>query len=323
MSNAARAVAACAVRAARATVGKAQGAVAMVERTGGAGNDGLRGTPGRDLLFGLGGNDVLTGRGGRDRLDGGLGDDRLDGGSGNDVLVGSVGRDTILGGAGEDVLTYAGFASGITLPGFTFVSRVFSATIPYAGVEVHGKAIAGVEVLAGSGGNDRIAISVEDGIATLRGGGGRDHLVSLGETRVYGNAGDDIIEASGPPVGLGPARAWGGAGDDIILADRAFGGAGDDTLAATFVDARLTGGAGVDTFVIYSPGPFGGEADHVVTDFRPDAGDRVLFVERPGFFFPFVNFAAMLQNTADTPEGSRDLLARRQPDAGAGGAGRA
>jgi hypothetical protein len=70
-------------------------------------------------------------------------------------------------------------------------------------------------------------------------------------------------------------------------------------------DTRMTGGTGADTFVIYGQQRFGEEIAHVITDFRPGDGDRVVFLEVPGVFvFFFVNFSAMLNETLDTPAGA-------------------
>jgi Ca2+-binding RTX toxin-like protein len=58
---------------------------ALLEVTGGLGNDVITGGNGRDILSGGGGDDTLKGMGGGDDLTGGIGDDTMVGGEGNDT----------------------------------------------------------------------------------------------------------------------------------------------------------------------------------------------------------------------------------------------
>ena len=63
-------------------------------------------------------------------------------------------------------------------------------------------------------------------------GGGNDEIYAIKEDEVFGEEGNDFIDASN---GLGLNRMYGGEGDDEILVnvdDRAFGGNGDDHLNA-------------------------------------------------------------------------------------------
>ena len=70
-----------------------------VTKTGGAGDDHLKGTADDDQLFGGAGND---------KLEGGKGDDLLEGGDGDDTLWDEDGSNRMLGGAGDDELLYWG-----------------------------------------------------------------------------------------------------------------------------------------------------------------------------------------------------------------------
>lgn len=63
-------------------------------------------------------------------------------------------------------------------------------------------------------------------------GGGDDEIYAVEEDEVFGEAGDDFIDASG---GLGRNRLYGNEGDDTIFVnkgDRAFGGNGNDFINA-------------------------------------------------------------------------------------------
>lgn len=92
----------------------------------------------------------------------------------------------------------------------------------------------------------------------LYGGDGNDELYaglrdSLAETlreRLFGEAGDDILDAS---QGKGGNRLYGGAGNDKLFAgtnDFLFGGDGNDTLFAGKGGNTLYGGAGADKFYL-------------------------------------------------------------------------
>ena len=102
----------------------ASGVALAVARSGGPGNDTLRGTNGTDALEGNGGNDDLLGLGGTDALSGGKGrdallggnefapeegDKALDGGPGGDVVFGGQGLDGLSGGPGDDLLADESF----------------------------------------------------------------------------------------------------------------------------------------------------------------------------------------------------------------------
>jgi Ca2+-binding RTX toxin-like protein len=80
----------------------AGGVASAVVKTGGAGDDRLKGSQGKDTLRGNGGNDFLDGLGGDDLLLGGQGNDQLKGGPGLDDLGGGPGNDRIVAGAADN-----------------------------------------------------------------------------------------------------------------------------------------------------------------------------------------------------------------------------
>ena len=97
----------------------ASGVALAVVRSGGPGNDILRGTDGPDALEGNGGNDVLLGYKGTDALSGGKGrdavlggnerhpqggDKAVEGGPGGDFVAGGYGTEAVSGGSGRDFL---------------------------------------------------------------------------------------------------------------------------------------------------------------------------------------------------------------------------
>ena len=204
---------------------------------GEAGNDTLQGGPDFDLMLGSAGDDHLSGGGARDFIEGeGLcpgsfeppappGVDHLDGGDGGDRLEGGAGRDVMDGGPGVDTLLSFG----------------------------------GNDVLDGGAGDD--ALSAEEGDDELHGGEGRDILcggdgadeehggpggdevgvsftsdryscVDLGSDKLYGDDGDDTLEA-GPTSGFllgGSDLPLPGPSSSVNGADLLQGGQGRDTV---------------------------------------------------------------------------------------------
>ena len=105
----------------------ASGVALAIARSGGPGNDTLRGTNGPDALAGNGGDDVLLGFKGRDVLAGGdgrdavlggnefgplRGDRSLAGGDGGDFVGTGRGADNMSGGPGRDILVDYEFEVG-------------------------------------------------------------------------------------------------------------------------------------------------------------------------------------------------------------------
>lgn len=111
------------------------------------------------------------------------------------------------------------------------------------------------ELIIGLAGND-----------TLRGGAAHDTL--------RGGVGDDIISGGG-----GNDELRGGAGNDSLNGgsddDRVFGGTGNDAVAGGQGVDNLSGGSGIDSFIFNTPLVFGETTSDHITDFSPDAGERI------------------------------------------------
>ncbi len=105
------------------------------------------------------------------------------------------------------------------------------------------------------GGNDIVDGSVSKGSDNrVYGGDGNDELLAGKNDRLFGEAGDDILDAT---VGKGGNRLYGGAGNDTLFAgtnDFLSGGDGDDKLFAGKGGNTLYGGAGADKFYLTSGG---------------------------------------------------------------------
>jgi len=173
---------------------------AACTKTGGPGDDILRGTNGPDVLCGKGGHDVLIGRGGRDILRGG---------AGPDVLRPGTGPDRNVGGPGGDTLSYADEVSPVAV----------DLAIGLATGRGH-DVVSGVEIVVGSFSADTLFGDAEDNLIrgyrgddTIGGRGGDDKLVGEGDDdALFGGPGDDTLNG-GPGTdrcrqGSGAGRRW-------------------------------------------------------------------------------------------------------------------
>lgn len=236
---------------------------------------------GDDILRTGSGNDDLTTGGGEDWLDGGHGDDTLDGGDGNDYLDAGHGDDVLNAGAGNDTVYGDDGSNLVTLgPGDDSYLNRDSDDVIYAGDgDDTITTRAGAHVVRAGDGND-VWTETAEGWETwelyenprfervtdsIYGGSGDDTLMSsYGENRLYGEEGDDYLDAIDSYF-------------VFLQNDTLEGGAGQDTLAGNNGDI-LSGGEGVDTFVTRLE--FNGEEEYrgtvSVTDFDPDT--EVLWV---------------------------------------------
>jgi phosphodiesterase/alkaline phosphatase D-like protein/predicted AlkP superfamily pyrophosphatase or phosphodiesterase len=107
------------------------------------------------------------------------------------------------------------------------------------------------QVVFTDGGNDLVDGSVSKGSDNrIYGGDGNDELYAGLRDRLFGEAGDDILDAS---QGKGGNRLYGGAGNDKLFAgtnDFLSGGDGNDTIFAGKGGNTLSGGAGADKFYL-------------------------------------------------------------------------
>jgi len=209
------------------------------------------GTNGNDFLQGTADADAIYGFDGNDGIIGWGGDDTIYGGAGLDQLEGVDGNDTLWGEDGGDTLEGG----------------------------------AGNDVLHGGDGLD--SLQGDEGDDQLFGDGDADHLNgSDGNDFLDGGAGNDTLNETS-----GNNTLNGGDGDDLLMADGLtstsgvyytnilFGGAGDDGLIATNMNGSLSGGEGNDFLSAW----FG------TTTLDGGAGDDVLFLGRPTYFFLFFN----------------------------------
>ena len=101
------------------------------------------------------------------------------------------------------------------------------------------------------GGNDIVDGSVSKGSDNrVYGGDGNDELYAGKNDRLFGEAGDDILDAT---QGKGGNRLYGGAGNDILFAgsnDFLSGGDGNDILYAGKGGSTLYGDSGTDKFYL-------------------------------------------------------------------------
>jgi Ca2+-binding RTX toxin-like protein len=232
-----------------------------IERSGGPGNDNIRGTEDDDTLRGLGGNDTLRGGAGDDALLGGTGDDQLSGEVGNDQLSGEADVDTLFGGDNNDVLH--GGSENDTLFGDDGRDRLFGD--------------AGVDRLVGGPGGDFYFVDDTDEVIDENPGVAGDprdqvrstvtftlpdnveDLTLLGAAAINGtgNGLNNVLNGNAARNVLSGLRGRdtlnGGEGDDVLrggdAADDLFGGPGDDRLeGGPGNDIVMNGGPGIDTF---------------------------------------------------------------------------
>ncbi len=107
------------------------------------------------------------------------------------------------------------------------------------------------QTIFADGGNDIIDGGIAKGSDNrLYGGDGNDELYAKLRDRLFGEAGDDILDAS---QGKGSNRLYGGAGSDKLFAgtnDLLDGGDGTDTIFAGKGGNTLYGGGGADKFYL-------------------------------------------------------------------------
>ncbi len=82
----------------------ASGVALAVSKSGGNGDDLLKGTNDRDTISGGGGDDLIYGKGASDQLYGNSGADEVHGNRGDDELFSGQGVDEVYGGTGDDFI---------------------------------------------------------------------------------------------------------------------------------------------------------------------------------------------------------------------------
>ena len=238
---------------------------------GGEGDDLLTGSDGDETLEGRGGNDTLIGGAGDDSLAGDEGNDTLSGGVGNDILEGGDGSDTLIGGAGDDTLVggdipadggastdlsldvadYSDAANPIAID-MAAVGTVGGAVVGTVtgGVETGTDAIAGIERILGTDGDDSFTAGSDFfggsiGFVEFEGRGGNDSVVGNSSTRITYRSAD-----AGVVVDLAAGTATGDlsvGSDSFTNINQVVGSAHADTLTGSnAADDTLLGGDGAD-----------------------------------------------------------------------------
>jgi Ca2+-binding RTX toxin-like protein len=201
--------------------------------TGTSGNDTIVGGPASDTLSGLDGNDSLFGAEGADSLAGGNGNDTLDGENHRfsyedadvDSLDGGLGNDVFIVDNTADVVTDAG---GVDLVKTENIDWTLGAG--FENLEIHNGEL---EATADGIGNslDNFLDGSTGWHVYIEGRDGNDTIVgSVQNDTLLGGNGNDSIQSGGDY-------------------DSLDGGAGNDTLEGG--DSTITGGAGVDHFVVH------------------------------------------------------------------------
>ena len=181
-------------------------------------------------------------------------------------------------------------------------------------------------VFAGAGADLVDASPAAPGKNQIFGGSGADELFASHNDRLFGEAGDDVLDAS---TGTGGNRLFGGAGNDKLIAginDRLFGNGDNDSFWAVAVEGNhlygqqgddtffvsigggnlIAGGAGADIFsVVDAPSSAG---VNIITDFETGV-DTIALDELP-LEFAELNFT---QEGSDTriSDGTQDLFLLR------------
>jgi Ca2+-binding RTX toxin-like protein len=272
----------------------------VINGTGNASDNALRGNERNNTLNGLGGEDLLVGGRGNDTLNGGDQDDVMYGEEDNDTLNGGVGADAMIGGIGNDTYSVdnAGDRTTELLNEGTDTVNVFGLVNFTLSANVENLVLVTGTNGTGNGLVNSITGNLLDN--RLDGAGGADTMAGqLGnDTYVVDNAGDRVIEAAGqgsdtvltsvtytltagqeieqlradPASGTTPISLAGNEFNNTIRgndgANVIFGARGADTL---------TGNGGADTFAWRSLDETGVSVTtmDLITDFNRAQGDRI------------------------------------------------
>jgi len=184
--------------------------------TGSKFNDTLVGTTANNTIHGGSGSDTIHAGDGNDVIYGDSGVDYLYGENGNDTFYFSNFTDHIDGGAGQDTISFQKQTSGITLDETTWNGA--------------GGSVTAVEKILGSQYADTILQGGDPNQTIIDGAGGNDHLTADENTKVYGGAGNDIIDMAPWVNDISKISAYGGSGNDTLFAKDMTGNSGSDTF---------------------------------------------------------------------------------------------
>ena len=244
--------------------------------TAGSGNDRLFGGAGLDKLYGGAGNDLLDGGTGADQLFGGTGDDTYVLGAENDSVTDTAGIDTISSTISRNLGAYATIEN-LQLLGTANISGMGNALAN----KIYGNAgnnildgQGGADTLYGYAGNDTYVLGAStDGVVDTAGNdtitstisrnlgsyAAIENLILLGNAningignalanRIYGNAGNNILDGQG-----GADILYGYAGNDTYVLGNSTDGvvdtAGIDTITST-ISRNLASYAAIENLTL-------------------------------------------------------------------------
>lgn len=251
----------------------------LLNMFGGDGNDSITGSSGVDALDGGDGNDKVAGGKGNDEIDLGDGDDlflwRV--GDGNDEVYGDEGEDTVrfIGTVGSENYIAIFGSGGLAMVGIAGgdflqlddVERIQVQALAgadhitvgeLAGTDVTGIAVdlattaggiapdAAIDFVSvhGTTNNDIVELDWSGTSVLVSGLPAEVSIVHAGVTDrllIYGDTGNDIIDASGMPSGKVALEIYGESHDDVI-----FGSLGSDWIDGGTANDVVNGGAGND-----------------------------------------------------------------------------
>jgi Ca2+-binding RTX toxin-like protein len=250
------------------------------------GDDYLSGASGDDTLYGDEGNDTLLGESGNDALYGSTGANLLIGGLGNDLLVSESAADTLQGGSGND--TYRISKSGALIlegqdGGFDVLySPIALSVLPFGIEEIVVESAPGATPAALQ--TSRTIDRLLDGVSEVRlmGSANINANGNSGANRIFGNSGSNALGGD-----LGSDFISGGEGNDTLTGCSIGSGRGKGEIDI------LTGGSGVDTFVLGAGGAFyndgnrkkAGREDYaLIMDFKPGEDRLQLSGKKKNYF---------------------------------------
>ncbi|KQX25157.1 MULTISPECIES: Ig-like domain-containing protein, partial [unclassified Sphingomonas] len=245
-------------------------------------------------IFGSDEDDHIVGTAQDDEIRGGDGDDVIDGGAGDDEIAGGDGIDTVVF-AGEKAgySVSAGPDGAVVIDGDT-IAEVEIFRFTDGDFRWDGTALVAIQpgILTGTSGNDIITgtpgadiINGRGGIDSIQAGSGNDRVVldaAISNGGSYGGGdGDDTLELhtlAGAPRGpIGPTTLYSGQAFSGFERVEFHSGAGTVLTLATgyhvvnsngtftiSAPAHITGGAGIDNFVLAAVGGMGVDSNIVM-----------------------------------------------------------
>ena len=210
----------------------------------------------RHARSGGSGNDVIKGSGFADDLSGGGGDDTMTTGGGNDVIDGGSGSDIMAGGAGDDAYLVDNGLDVVTENASAGSDTVYSTAHLALAANVENLVLLGSADLQGYGNSLSNAIYGNAGSNLLDGAGGADGMLGGAGNDVYfvDNAGDGVVEnvGEGTDAVFSTAHFALSANVEALLlqgsADLRAAGNCAAPMASTAMPATISldGGAGAD-----------------------------------------------------------------------------